>query len=72
LAAIKGYKVITDEASATVTYMGYAAPNALTSNPVWKILRITISGSTIYTLESADGDHEFNNIWDNRASLSYS
>jgi hypothetical protein len=72
MAALKGYKIIVDEASATVTYIGYASPNALTYSPVWKILRITISGSTIYTTESADGDHEFNNIWDNRASLSYS
>ena len=72
MATIKAYKVIADEASATITYIGYAAPNALTSSPVWKILRITISGTTVYTVESADGDHEFNNIWDNRASLSYS
>ena len=68
---LKVYKTIIDEASATVTYVGKASTSALTSNAVWQILKMETSGS-ITIISYADGDSEFNNIWDNRASLSYS
>jgi len=59
-----------DEVGLT-TYVGKAAIGSLTSQPVWKIQRI---------VESAGGDLEikwadsalYSQIWDNRASLSYS
>lgn len=60
-----------DQASATVTYIGQAAPGAATSAASWRIQRMSVSG-TVTTMEYADGDLSFNNIWDNRASLSYS
>lgn len=53
----------------TYTYIGEAAPGSATSAAVWRIQRITNADSTI---EWADGDGDFNNVWDNRASLSYS
>lgn len=60
-----------DQASATVTYIGQAAPGTATSAASWRIQRMSVSG-TVTTLEYADGDLNFNNIWDNRASLTYS
>ena len=60
-----------DQASATVTYIGQAAPGTATSAAGWRIQRMSVSG-TITTFEYADGDLSFNNIWDNRASLTYS
>jgi hypothetical protein len=59
-----------DEASSTITYVGEANPGTATSGAFWRIFKMdTSSGLTkLY----ADGDLNFDNIWDNRASLSYS
>lgn len=65
------YAVRVDEASATVTYIGNADVGASESGSVWQIQRLTISGVST-TLEYADGDENFNNVWSNRAALSYS
>lgn len=60
-----------DEASATVTYFGFAPVGSAEGSSVWKIKRMTVSGS-VTKLEYADGDTSYNNNWSNRASLSYS
>lgn len=60
-----------DQASATVTYIGQAAPGTATSAASWRIQRMSVSG-TVTTFEYADGDLNFNNVWDNRAALTYS
>lgn len=60
-----------DEASATITYVGKAATGSATSAAVWQIQRLTDTGSGL-TVEWADGNDSFDNVWDNRASLSYS
>ena len=60
-----------DTTDGSVIYMGWADMEATTDQAVWKIKRVTISGSSI-TTEWADGDTDYNNIFDNRASLSYS
>lgn len=62
---------IVDEASSTVTYIGKAQPGSLENAAVWQIKKITISGTETITTY-ADGDADFNNVWDDRASLSYS
>lgn len=68
-----GSSVITivDEASSTVTYVGEASPGDATSDSTWKIKKISISGS-ITSILMADGDANYDNVWDDRASLSYS
>lgn len=54
-------------------YVGYAVPGTATSSASWKIKRIVSSGTpTDYSARFADGNTNFDNIWDNRASLSYS
>lgn len=60
-----------DEASSTVTYFGFAAVGSSESSSVWKIKRLSVSGS-ITKLEYADGNINYDNNWSNRASLSYS
>ncbi len=62
---------IIDEASSTVTYIGKAAIGAATGSASWQIQRLTTSGGTI-TIAWADGDADYDNVWNNRASLSYS
>jgi hypothetical protein len=53
-------------------YIGFAVPGSASSAAVWQIKKITYSGSNITVVEFADGDTKFDNIWDNRTSLSYS
>lgn len=53
-------------------YVGEAAPGSATSAEAWRIRKLTYSGANLTDVEWADGDTDFNNIWDNRASLSYS
>lgn len=64
-------KTLVDEASSTVTYVGEAATGTSLSSALWRIKRLTQSGNVLL-IEWADGDGLFNNIWDNRAGLSYS
>jgi predicted ribonuclease YlaK len=64
-------KTLVDESSATLTYVGEAATGTTLSAALWRIKRITVSG-TITTIEWANGNGSFANIWNNRASLSYS
>ncbi len=52
------------------TYIGKATSGAGTASAVWQIQRIDESSGL--TILFADGDTLFNNIWDNRVSLSYS
>ena len=55
----------------TVVYIGLAPMNSLPSDPVWAIKSLNISGGAI-TILWANGNDLNNNIWNNRASLSYS
>jgi len=57
------------DAGATYTYIGYAVPATATESALWKIKRLTNSDNTIVW---ADGNANFDNIWDNRAVISYS
>ena len=60
-----------DEASATVTYIGYAVPGTTDDAAAWGIKRMTVVG-TETVIEYANGSTALNSIWDNRTSLSYS
>lgn len=60
------------ESSASVFYLGHASPGSATSSAVWRISRFTDDGGGNFFQEWADGDPNFDNIWDNRLSLSYS
>jgi len=64
------YGTRIDEASATVTYVGKASPGTATSAASWLIQKIDTTTGTVITW--ADGDGDFDNVWDNRAGLSYS
>lgn len=59
-----------DEASATVTYIGKADPGSSEASAVWQIKKIEVIGAET-EITWADGDVEFNNVWNNRASLTY-
>jgi len=60
-----------DVVSSTVTYVGKAVVGASTAAAVWKVFRMTTASDGDLTIEYADGDADFDNVWDNRAGLSY-
>lgn len=53
------------------TYIGEADPGSLDSSPVWRIKRMIETGPDI-AITWANGISDFNTIWDDRLSLSYS
>jgi hypothetical protein len=59
--------LIVDQASSTVIYLGEGLFGALTSEAKWKIKKIDLSSGVRITSASED----FNQIWDNRAALTY-
>lgn len=59
-----------DEASSTVFYIGEAPVGSPTSRAIWRIKRMTLTGNN-FDIDWADGNDDFDNIWDNRASLTY-
>lgn len=67
----KQYSTRVDEASATVTYVGQAAIGSAEGDAKWRIKRITVTGA-ITDIKYAGGTEQFNQIWTNRAALSYS
>ncbi len=61
---------LIDIASTTVTYIGQAAPGSTSDQAVWRIQRVNIVGSSIEILY-ADSNDNFDNVWDDRGTLSY-
>ena len=61
-----------DAVGTTQAYVGKAAPGTATSAALWQIKRLTYTSAGDVTVEVADGDLDFDNVWDNRASLTYS
>lgn len=66
--SIEAERTLRIEEGATYTYIGKASVGASESGAVWQIKRITnATGDTLF----ADGDALADNVWDSRASLSY-
>jgi hypothetical protein len=59
-----------DSVDANTTYIGEAKLGASTSDAVWQILKIVKVG-TVTSILSADSDLRFNNVFDDRTSLTY-
>lgn len=55
-----------------LTYVGDADPGASEAGAVWRIQRLDSTVADDLTILWADGNSQFDNIWDNRAGLSYS
>ncbi len=58
---------------ATIIYEGYASPGTAVSAAAWQICKHTYDGSNNrLTTKFAGGTNDYNQVWDNRAALSYS
>lgn len=64
-------KVLVDTTTTGSYYIGEAVPNSATSSALWRVFKVEVS-ATSTTVQFADGNDNFDKIWDNRASLSYS
>ena len=60
-----------DEVSSSVSYFGFAPAGSAEGSALWKIKKLTVSG-TVTKVQFADGNALYDNVWNNRASLSYS
>lgn len=76
LALTNSYSIRYDyDISGNMIYVGYTDVGncALIANPVWSIIKYSYDGSNnLISKEYAGGDLLFDNVWDNRVSLSYS
>lgn len=60
--------LIDSTSTAGYTYVGNAVIGSSLANAVWKIAKISTTG----VVTRADGNSNYDNIWNNRTSLSYS
>jgi len=67
------YITIVDNGDTTtdIVYVGLALPTTATSAASWQIQEVDKTTDVI-TVKYADGNTNFDNIWDDRDSLSYS
>lgn len=59
-----------DEASGTVTYIGVSKPGTGTDEARWQVRRITKTGN-VTVFQFSDSNDRYDNVWDDRTSLSY-
>ena|SRR3990167_745987 len=65
--------VLDYDGSNNLIYSGLASPGSSKAVAVWQIKKYTYDGSSNLTdIQYADGNLEYDNIWNNRASGSYS
>lgn len=55
-----------------VLYFGRALPGSAKSSAVWQVRKFTYSGQNLTDVQWADGNTKYDNVWNDRASLSYS
>ena len=60
-----------DEVNDNLVYEGYAEAGTTNSSALWAIRKISKSDA-ITSTTWADGDINYDNIWDDRATLTYS
>jgi len=60
------------DASDNLEYLGMAAAGASTAASVWQVIKFTWTSGNMTAKQWADGDRNYDNVWDNYASLTYS
>lgn len=64
------YAIRVDDASTSVTYVGEASLGAPESSPIWRIKKLETIGS-VFKITWADGNQAFDNVWNDRSSLTF-
>ena len=52
-------------------YIGLASPGTASSSASWQIRKLAYSGMNVVSILFADSNTSFDNVWDDRAILSY-
>lgn len=65
-------QAIAYNASNLTEYIGYALPGTSKASARWLIKKLTYSGSYVTDIQFANGVIAFDQVWNDRASLSYS
>ena len=70
----KDLAIQMDEVEGEITYVGKAIPGSATSASVWQICKIDESGTNGVELiiTWAEGNKNFDKIWDDRTTYTYS
>lgn len=63
--------VIVDESNPQTIYKGFASPAANPADAVWAIQKISTNGDVV-SYQWADGNKNFDNVWNDRVTLAYS
>jgi hypothetical protein len=63
-------RVEVDQVSSSLTYVGYAAYNALVTEAKWLIFRLQLTG-TVTNKSFANTSVAYDKIWNNRATYTY-
>ena len=67
------YTIAIDyDGSGNMIYVGKAYLGSSKADGVWSIRKFVYNGSNLTDIQWANGDGAFNNIWNNRVSISYS
>jgi len=65
-------KSIDYDASGNVVYYGVTTSGTAKSAAKWQIKKFSYTSNDLTDIQWADGNTKFDNVWDDRASLSYS
>ena len=65
------FSIRVEQVDDSTSYIGMAQPGTDESKPQWQIRQVTDTGDST-TILFANGNDNFLNVWDDRASLSYS
>jgi len=66
------YAVALDyDVNNNLVYHGIAKCGSSKSAAVWCVKKLTYSGENLTDIQFADGNERFDNVWDDRASLTY-
>jgi hypothetical protein len=58
-----------DQAASPILYVGKAPTGSAEASAVWQIIKVDLS--TVILVKYADGDAEFDNVWNDRSTLTY-
>lgn len=62
---------IDSKSTTKITYIGTATIGSDDSQPVWRIKIVDETDSVVSVIKWADGNSNYDNIWNNRLTLTY-
>lgn len=71
-AETKKIQALDYDVDGNVVYQGSAAAGSSKAASVWRIVKMVYASGNLTDVQYADGNINFDNVWDNRASLNYS